>query len=576
MRGRRGCPCSETMKNSLIRHIAPGVGRPHRIGIPCAEKFMLPHRIVSIGVWILFGISLVWAVGGAFLGYCEIQDESYMALCCREYGQQPMAMLTFYCGWLLTDVFGDQILVLRLFAILCVLVSILIPCRYFYKQTGNIDWTIFISTVCIVVVKCTRNDEFYGWDSFPMVFISLLLTVLVSYLKQPDKRKAYIASAILGALVLSRVPSGVVAIPVCIYVVLKGADRLPIKRGVLFMTCAGITIGIILLLLTLMTGNPLNYIHALKPENIINGHTLTDVFQGPDHNNLFISNLKYIAGSYRLFWGSFLALFILFFIKEKSRTPVGLLLLLILVTANFLTIRYRLYPLFSIAALGLFYPDIRNFVYSRLTGDYRSAGTDWLFNGVIIMFMFAPAIGSNQFLIRITAYYCIPLLMARLYNYRNGMIKWFLAFMIIPALLFGVYKFAEDFKDRTGSGHLPHRAWMFEHKNNIDMFLPLERIVDELKRKDEEFLFIGDGRYEPTYIYKEGETFNLNHFHYFDKEETRELFRKIPGNTDAVIIMRQDLISMSYDEIREEMLGMGYEVTDSAGMYDIYEHKIMK
>lgn len=117
---------------------------------------------------------------------------------------------------------------------------------------------------------------------------------------------------------------------------------------------------------------------------------------------------------------------------------------------------------------------------------------------------------------------------------------------------------------------------MFEHKNNIDMFLPLERIVDELKRKDEEFLFIGDGRYEPTYIYQEGETFNLNHFHYFDKEETRELFRKIPGNTDAVIIMRHDLISMSYDEIREEMLGMGYEVTDSAGMYDIYEHKIMK
>lgn len=58
-----------------------------------------------------------------------------------------------------------------------------------------------------------------------------------------------------------------------------------------------------LLLLTLMLGNPFGYVHVMSGENIINGHTLTELFQGPDHNNHFINNLKYIAGSFRLFWG---------------------------------------------------------------------------------------------------------------------------------------------------------------------------------------------------------------------------------------------------------------------------------
>lgn len=115
--------------------------------------------------------------------------------------------------------------------------------------------------------------------------------------------------------------------------------------------------------------------------------------------------------------------------------------------------------------------------------------------------------------------------------------------MIIPALLFGVYRFANDFKDRNCSVHLPHREWMLEHKNNIEAYLPLEKAIEKLKKGGKSFIFVGDGRYPPMYIYEEEEPFRLNHFHYFDKEET---------------------------------LGLGYDVTGTAGLYDIYEHKTMK
>lgn len=99
--------------------------------LPLLWRVSVPGALVRGAVWAFLAAALVWTVGCKFYGVVANKDECYMALCCRGWGEQPVAMLSFFTGWIAMRVFGDQVITLRLLAMACYLVAILMPVWYF-------------------------------------------------------------------------------------------------------------------------------------------------------------------------------------------------------------------------------------------------------------------------------------------------------------------------------------------------------------------------------------------------------------------------------------------------------------
>lgn len=112
--------------------------------LPLLWRVSVPGALVRGAVWAFLAAALVWTVGCKFYGVVANKDECYMALCCRGWGEQPVAMLSFFTGWIAMRVFGDQVITLRLLAMACYLVAILMPVWYFYHRTGNRLWSVYL------------------------------------------------------------------------------------------------------------------------------------------------------------------------------------------------------------------------------------------------------------------------------------------------------------------------------------------------------------------------------------------------------------------------------------------------
>ena len=135
-----------------------------------------------------------------------------------------MAMLSFFTGWIAMRVFGDQVITLRLLAMACYLVAILMPVLYFYRRTGNRLWSVYLFAVVTVVVQCT-HIYFYGWDAGAYPYESAMLTLSMCYIDSPSRRKEVLTGCLLGALGMVRVPALVLAGPAAVLVAVAAGRR---------------------------------------------------------------------------------------------------------------------------------------------------------------------------------------------------------------------------------------------------------------------------------------------------------------------------------------------------------------
>ena len=83
------------------------------VRLPLLWRVSVPGALVRGAVWAFLAAALLWTVGCKFYGVVANKDECYMALCCRGWGEQPVAMLSFFTGWIAMRVFGGQVVTLR-------------------------------------------------------------------------------------------------------------------------------------------------------------------------------------------------------------------------------------------------------------------------------------------------------------------------------------------------------------------------------------------------------------------------------------------------------------------------------
>lgn len=539
----------------------------------------MSRRMIDFILWVLFAVTFVWYWSGSFIAYRFIQDESYMALCCRDYAEQPIAMLSFYIGWLGTQLFGDHVIVLRLLAAASMFGAALIPCVYFYRQTGNKRWTVFLLTVCMIAIRCTRH-EFFSWDTMPTIFAGWLLTILVSYVRTPSNGTALWGAVALAMLVLSRVPTAIVAVPVCIVVIFAVGNRWGVSMKMrlrLLGKCAVLCILVSLVIMVLMCGSPTAYFGSWIPENIINGHNLRDMVKADTHWNFSSWAFRYMCGTYWLFHWGFLALLVTYLVKGLRRLYVGIILLTLIIVYNVMTNPWVSFPFFAIAGSLLLYVPCHNLVerYVRHGDDIEKM--EPLVVWVVLFFSLVQMVGSDQLPIRITFFYSIPLLMVFLYSRRKGILLWIMLFMTLPALAAGIRNNIDAFgqNDRL-IGKLPRRELIADTKVNIDAFLTFKSLTDSLTRMDEKYLFIGPDRYELIYFYQKDKPFHLNHFHYYYRDESLKLIHSIPDSVSVVIIKEIGIISLTPEELEPELAAMGFRKESKVGEYEVYGRRIKR
>lgn len=547
------------------------------IKLPGFLRMGLPHPIVGAGVWLMFCVVLVWFVSCNFFGKVQNQDECYMALCCRYYTDQPMAMLTFYVGWLWMQLFGDQVISLRLLATLCYFLATFFPVYYFYRRTRNLNWAVFIASVVLVVIECTQI-KFYGWDAGVYVYESALLTLCMFYIDNPSKKKGILMGMVLALMVLARVPSGVLGIPAVLWCAVAGARRrgynaawiwgIVLRGMVTFVVTA-------VLVMCVMKGSPIAYLQSWVPDNIITGHGFRDMRYG--YICWMLYDLYFFENTYSFWNDAILAIIFLLPFDSKSRNVLGLILLSLVCWRRVVLHQTSLLPWMCIIFGLLLYIIIRKIIARLRHGRVDDVKIDLIQFAMIFIFAFVPVVGSDRILVRVTVFYSIPFIMVWLYPWRNGIIKWFLLFMTLPAMCYGVYGRVRDLERcQRMDDVLPYHRYILEYPDNPGYITPLKPVVARLEKEGKKFGSFGEFRYGPVYLFEKEKPYRLNTFHNYYPEETEAVVRDLAHHLDALFIQPNNTPALSFDRIQEILYSEGFVHTTVAGSYWVFEKKAVE
>ncbi|HAP29885.1 MAG TPA: hypothetical protein DCR26_07165 [Porphyromonadaceae bacterium] len=215
---------------------------------------------------------------GVNLGLPGPGDESYQALCVADYRNNPLGMLAFFIGHLWQNLWGDTVLSLRCLASLEMLLAVGVASLYLWRRTGRALLSAAVFTFCILVARATAF-QLYNWDSGSYLFDAVALVAVASFLRGGDPRKAIVAGVAVACMALARVPSAVFA-PVAFGFIWAGCRRHGFSARDTSLVLGGYTAAALasaLILVTLMCGSPAEYIARFRPENLVGGHSPSDL-----------------------------------------------------------------------------------------------------------------------------------------------------------------------------------------------------------------------------------------------------------------------------------------------------------
>ena len=549
---------NERLSNGIIR-------------IPFAEKWSVPQWLVSLCIYGWFALVVVWFVADCFFGQVINTDECYMALCCRDYAQQPIAMLTFYLGWLAIQVFGDQGITLRLLMCLCVFVGVGVPCWYCHRRTGSIRWPLFIFT-CILIAVRSQYYKFYGWDLGPIIFAGPLITFIISLYDGLTVKRVVYVGIFAALMILSRVPSGIIVVPVC-FVSLWVATKGQKDRNKAYWNNLGI--GLVSFTLTamaviyLMKGSVSSYIMSWRPENIITGHGVREAM---DFYLKFLKedfNLIYSEGwiaKYALF-----SIFLLLLFSRNSRLLPGAVLLVLLsyqqlVHHGLINVPHVIFDL-AIILLPILYN-----LKSLLIGSRERLEIDSRKYWTMILFVFVMVIGSDRLLRRVDLFYMLPIFLVSAYPVRRGIIFWILLFLTFPGWVFSTgYRIQRTAICSPLENVLPRHKYVYDEVAATMYVSPLEPVTDLFKREGKRVCTFSQGRYAPSYLYYDGLPYRLNVFHFYYNKDFIDALDDFAENNDAMILYSKELPLYSQDELPGMMRERGFYLTGRPGEFLVYE-----
>lgn len=532
------------------------------------EKWTLPGWVVSLCVYGWFTVVLIWFVAECFVGCGVNPDGYYMALCCRDYANQPIAMLTFYGGWLAMHVFGDQIITLRLLGCFCVLVGVGVPCWDCYKHTGSVRWMIFIATCVMIAVRSQWRS--YGWDLGPVMYEGILITLLTSLYNRITVGKVLGTGVFAALTILSRVPTAVVVVPIC-FVALWVATKGEPQRVVCYLRYA--CMGIVSFLFTfaacvmVMKGAPGAYLATWIPENIITGHGVNDL-------HLYLANarndLRLVAGEIGVAKYAIVSLLVLCLFSRRSRYIPALLLTGYLLYRKLMLPNGVCVPRIAFSAAIILFPFLYNWK-SRLLGGKTYLRIDQRKFWTILFFGLVWIIGSDRMILRISYYYVFPLLLVPLYPVRRGMIFWIMLLLTLPSFAYSVgerIKFIRNCK--PVEDELPYHKNIFEDRTSDMNLIPCGRVLEHLVREGKSYTTFSKGRYEISYLYEKSKPFRFNEYHYYNMGDYTKALDDFTSTHDAIVM--EDCEELYPVEKQISMMReRNFYITALPGSYIVFE-----
>ena len=535
------------------------------------EKWSVPDWLVGVCIYSWFGMVVIWFIANCFFGLSTCNDEGYMALCCKNYAEQPMAILTFYAGWLAMRLFGDQIITLRLLMCFCLFVGAGVPCWYCYHRTRSMRWTLFTAS-CVVVYVLNFPFKLYGWDFGPVMYAGSLITLLVSLYDRPSTFKV-IGIGVLAALtVLARMPSVIIVVPICFSVLWVATKDLS-ERKRRFWQCAGMGVTsfflTFIICIAVIKGSFAAYFDIWRPENIINGHALRDI--ASKYYDIAKDDLDLIFSFVWVSKYAFVAIVALLFFSRRSRFIPAVIFLGYLFYRKLMLPNFMSIPRGVLDLIIILYPCIYNYK-SRILCENSHVNVDYRKFWTIIIFVLALSIGSDRIILRANYYYMLPSLLVPIYPVRRGIIFWTLLFLILPNFVFSVGDRIKNIRNyRPMEEILPHHNHIYDLKNAAVKFQPLRPVIEKIKLEGIRIVSFGEERFMSSYLYESDGSYRLNIFHLDYKNELSEILDDFVTQYDCLVVRDCNGIAYTRQEIKQMMRERSFFITAKPGDYMVFE-----
>lgn len=534
--------------------------------------FKLTARNVEI-------LSVLLIIAGLILPYVGLgneftgRDEAYQALCVMNYAECPLAMLSFYVGNQWIRLFGNEIISLRCLMVVCYQVSISISCGYLYYRKHNIllTATVFL-TMCVGFRYVAMS--LYGWDSGAYPSMTLFAVMMLLYISKPSKINIVLVGCAMGIMVMSRIPT-LAALPFAFFVIIFNNKRLHNCvewEGVIKDSCVGllslfVTIGCIVLIIT--SGNIDEYFEAWSTKNIINGHFDPDfvLWRWKDVSR------RVLTAFYPMITCFACACYMIR-VKRYYWFNYSICLLLCCVLSFYFLKTYMMY--FEYASgiyeslLGILV--IMPFLYN-MTHD-KEAKIELLPMISILFCSLLAGIGSDGFLERPMTVNAIPLICAYVYNDKSkNVIRQFFIFALMSGMVMYMLFLISNFKgikyEYDGIAHLSGIKSNSSGGDVVERFNEVSSVIDCLKSDGSDFSVVGTDRYEFDYVYRNGVSYNLHHFHYFDGDEDVEAIKSIVGRYKFIILLKK-LNGEIYSRTRAYLHENGYSIKEQGVYFDLF------
>lgn len=495
--------------------------------------------------WCLIGLT----VGVIFYGlncYTLMIDEAYMALCCKDYANSPLAMMIFFIGdkWML--LWGDSFISLRILCRLCILVSIIIGGIYLWKQTGNL---LLVASTCLLSALTANlaDHSIYNWDTGAYPVEALGALVLMMYAQKPGIKNAILLGMSWGLMTVFRLPLmafGGVAF-IAIYAV---------HRSLNFTVCKHLCTAFIsmvsswLVCIAVMTGSVTSYIESFCTENIITGHSIN--FLQP-----YIDQFVWYFPR-QVFFGmpALIAMLVAMIYSYKgtlSFKSLFIIELVLLVIAFAFTVSYLTYSAMLLSGIGLpvllilaawpvvaKYTGIETIERNRFT--YQLKLQLWL----LVLVMLLMGLGSDTAFQRWSILFLLPMVVGVIWPAVDTQSKRMIVYafsILLPFLIVLVpikYKMVcSDAEEFVGCSSSVLHGTIIPTAEQ-ERYIEIKETVDSVKSQNLTYTFAGlKSRYIYSFEY-ETKASILAPLHYYHWEDGNEaMIDRFAPKTDVIIYL---------------------------------------
>lgn len=494
----------------------------------------IKRNLLSTKVFIAIVVICSMAVPMHDVFYKHIaRDEFFMALNVRAFQDSPMAPLTFYIGHVGTELFGDNLITLRVLKYLLYFITVGLGCLFFCRVTGRgkASWYLF---ALFSLTSCVAAMDVFNWDTVSYPFMVLTLISTLAYNHHRTLPKAALTGVCCGLMISSRIPS---AVTVPFIILLIFLSHYPVTQKL--RDTAGFLIGAAVtlwLILWLIYGSTSNLLAAWSTENIINGH-------GIDAGSIsrMLDDIVRLSQNMSLTWMLSIAcfMFAMVFMRMHRHQLAGIALItavLFMLTRALAhydeTAHICLWQL--PAFVFLFMPQIsRLFGLGLWNGYAKISLTQW----ILLLFMLIPGVGSDHFYERIAPMVLMPLILAYCYLSIRRIVITVCGCMAVSILTLAMFTTITPHKTpRVNLASIsPRTIGIFSTVEDANVYKEHKTVYDQIINRGHTPTYIGDMRYTYTYLFAPDDIYSLQHFHYINFANEKKYLKQL-RNFDAVVV----------------------------------------